>query len=446
SIIENTEFTDYEVASFIKVLLRKLILNEPDKFLIKNLEKCIKDIDYLVEMISPTNTKFNENQPLSKLPNESLLQVFSLLGTKRNLISASLTSKHFYNVAQMVSLKKLSLGLDYAQPDSETNFIFELPTKFRLEWCIPLSEGRIATCEMSNNKIIRIWDSNNSLIGSLKHNRSLVSFILLSNGNLASISERSITVWNLDDYSFIAEFAVNREGYSAPECLGRSIIEVYNNKLICSSYIENKCMLTILDLNKRGDEAWIKFLPTHAEDIDDLAILSKHNIAISFRDHIEIWDLSKPDDSVCIDSLPGYSGILARIPNNRLAISKDSHVIIWDVKQRACITELDFGDRASNIAALLCLPNNMLASWVQVYTGGYPKSLIKIWDLNNFTCVSTIDMGQAYPYGVHRAPLSILSDGRLVSAAPKCIIHNFKPLTPVQELEVEENQNKNSPK
>ena len=120
------------------------------------------------------------------------------------------------------------------------------------------------------------------------------------------------------------------------------------------------------------------------ERCNHLVALSNNQIVACFFGNttIRIWDISS--DGTCICTLDGHSNdvsCLALVTGNILASgSLDKTIKLWSLNSYECIQTIDVGDY---VFSLLCLADNLMAC------GSYGNK-VQIWDLSSYKCIQTL--------------------------------------------------------
>jgi WD40 repeat protein len=137
--------------------------------------------------------------------------------------------------------------------------------------------------------------------------------------------------------------------------------------------------------------------------------LPNNKFAIERDLGFSIYDID--DDYKCFDIIVGdeeeiYIECLIYKEKDNLLLTGCVGVIkIWDANNFECVTTIDAHGRYNYVNSLVLLPNGYFAS------ASFDKK-IKIWDMNGYVCVNTLKVKDHY---IEEDCLFYLKDGRLVT-------------------------------
>jgi len=401
--------------------------------IMETLEKIIND-----NIVSLNSKKFNEQQPIYTLPDELLLEIFSHLSLKVQAINSRLTSQRFFKVIRHTDLINQLPILNYDEYHPQGNHIYE-PSECRVDFGVMLSKKRLAICDMAHEKAINIYDlQNNTKLAFLNEHRGGITDILLfSNDILISCSyDGTIKFWDLNQYqctrTLKLDINTRVDGITKMELIS-------NNTLSCGS---EQGDIRILDLSKNDNETCIRTLSKHKLPINLIKKLPHNKLACSYRgdnNEILIWDLNQPETNLnpVAKLTHDKNPLLCMVSSNFLASASthDNHIKIWNLNDYSCIKTIEAGNEYQRVTSIEKLSSHRFACSIQRTIGIDKYCTFKIYDTEQLKYLYSFDpISRPLSYnssGIFK--LNLQPDGRLMiyrNQGSEFEVHDFKGSEP----------------
>ena len=221
------------------------------------------------------------------------------------------------------------------------------------------------------------------------HSNIISHITELHDGNIASGSyDRTIKIWSTTDMKMIKEIVLPKE---APTCL----IEIPNDVIIAST-------------TKGNIISW--YLPNAKEirsvkvsNLNILKLLKMSNdtfLSCGYDRTIRLWKIKAPEtinesnytelnymNEMIYENCYDCVSCLCKIKEGQFCSGTLRSVQFWDVDKYNSIKSLEAHNKA--ISSIRLLSKNRLA------TGAW-DGLVKIWDLDTFNCLGTINQDYSY--------------------------------------------------
>jgi WD40 repeat protein len=284
----------------------------------------------------------------------------------------------------------------------------------------------------------------------VKHENSISKIALLSNGNIISVKDSSLKVWDTTNNTCteITNMSIN---VSSLSCLPGDIIIVYtDNKIQLWDLKKEIKFIKDVDLGKYTLSATNPILLTNgclAISTMENGFMAISTLEVDYAASILILDYRNNDSNNIVKVLTEYvtySHILVNLPNGRFASGSCSgNISIWDINDNyRCIISEDhncaiwsfafnekynllftgFGDstiKLFKIDSLKCVASFNTSqggvAHILLLPGGYLISAfydIKVWNMTNYQCINKIERK-----GMPLLSLLLLKDKRLASCS-----------------------------
>jgi len=273
----------------------------------------------------------------------------------------------------------------------EGNCLFKLRRHNRLITALAVLPNNMIVSSSYDNTI-HVWNGTNGdhLFILDKHNGWTNTLVVLPDCQIASGSnDHIVRIWDVVNKKCIIKLKGHSDWISSLAMLSdqKLVSGSYDNTMRIWNYVSGECLMAFPGL------------------VDTLVSLSNGNIAYSsFNSMIYMHDMKNRVDLLKLDSKGGETiRALVSLPNDKLILSYDSIIYIWDTLNNKCLQT--FKGHENSVIALV---DNLLAS------GSFDKT-VRIWDIERGLCLLTI-----YHTSIVRA-LAVLPDGRLVSGCDNMI-------------------------
>jgi WD40 repeat protein len=206
---------------------------------------------------------------------------------------------------------------------------------------------------------------------------STVSFTLLPNNNLITVTNKSLRVWDLATYKCIKIIEDEKT-------LTSVILLKDNSSIYCLHYRYVK----VRNINEDFEVEKVYHFGDY-EHIGDLLILANGNVAGTAycRGQFLILIYDVQDQITCIRTLNGNNWWMAleNLSNNNFAsLSIDNVISIWDIDQEyMCIKNIEVG--VENTCGMFFIEKQ------NVLLSGSNNGVVKVWELLNYQCIKIVE-------------------------------------------------------
>jgi WD40 repeat protein len=258
-----------------------------------------------------------------------------------------------------------------------------------------LRDGNIVTASL--DKTFKFWDMTNyTCIKSIESIDIYIKCILTLSDNLiisASLTGH-IRLWEIkNEYQLFKTLSIC---YGPVFCL----LLLSNNKILCSSDITNG--MTVFDYDNENN--YLHLANNHTQEVYYVAKVSSKLFASGSQDTtIKLWDIG--NDYVCLKTLTGHTdGVLSLTSagDNLISGSSDKSIKVWDLNSYLCIRTIQ-----ENVNCILSLTKGFFVT-------GCKDNTLKIWHIKTGKCINVLNTLDKKQSGI--TTILLLNNYRILSA------------------------------